>query len=209
MKYDADALNLYRYVYDNPLFLTDPLGLTSGVTGPCEVKIWAGDTRDSHTSLKNFYNGNTGDNAYKGNASRICPSQYLGVLGCGNYAPGGPWSVDKLPGIPDDQQIPGFPVNPPLMPYEQMYGFLKDGLQAAREFVRQLCENRREFCDDGTPERYLCGANNQRCDSVTITVWLDETAIRVLGQTTEGKELLKELNRIVKDSEKTDCLAEQ
>ena len=46
--------NLYRYVHGNPLLLTDPLGLDSGITGPCEIKIWAGDTLYSGKSLDNF-----------------------------------------------------------------------------------------------------------------------------------------------------------
>lgn len=44
----------------------------------------------------------------------------------------------------------------------------------------QLCRNRKDFCDDGKPERYECGAKNQRCDRVTITIHCDADMRRLM-----------------------------
>ena len=97
------------------------------------------------------------------------------------------------------------------MTYGQMYGSPeKDALQAAREPCQDaVVRTAGRFCDNGTPQRYECGASNQRCDSVRITVWLDKTALKVVGQTKEGRELLKELNKIKRRPERTDCLGKQ
>jgi RHS repeat-associated protein len=172
--------NLYTYAANNPLVVIDPSGLADVVTGPCQINIWAGDTLvgKNNGNLGNFYNNNTGQNAYQGIPDQLCPSQYLGVVGCGAFAPGGansappPLFKTPVPGIPGNQQIPGFPVMPPFLPAASMMTALTDALNAADALSAQLCMNRKKFCDDGTPPRYQCGANNQRCDSVTITpVW--------------------------------------
>ena len=90
---DTSLLNPYEFLSSQPLTMTYLSGEASrawrSATGPCEIKIWFGDTLDSETSLRNFYKDNTGENAFKGNEDRICQSQYLGVIGCGLFGPGG------------------------------------------------------------------------------------------------------------------------
>ena len=85
---------------------------------------------------------------------------------------------------------------------------IKAALDAADAFAKQLCENRKKFCDDGTPERYKCGADNQRCDSVTITVQYDHKVEKVL--TSEGKDspayaLLQMLNNMLRHPKPKNC----
>ncbi len=215
MAYDADDMNLYRYVYGSPLLLTDPLGLDSRVTGPCRINIWAGDTLYSKSSLVDFYDSQTGKNTYKGN--KICPSQYFGFVGCGVFGPGG--DLSALPSVPGQQQIPGFPPMPNLLNGSEVFGMLKMALDRARAFADQLCENRKEFCDDGTPQRYNCGASNQRCDSVEIGVKYDKHISKLLKYgvapdgtripglpSKESLDMLKELHKLSKHPEKKNCL---
>ncbi len=166
----------------------DPTGeKNQGVTGPCEITVWAGDTLQSQLSLMQCMASNLGKNAYKGNPSVICPSQYMGFVGCGAFGPGGRFT--PLPAIPGDQQIPDFPIMKPKTPAGLVPGLLRDALNKADAFAGRLCDNRKKFCDDGTPERYRCGADNQRCDSVTIIVSIDSNIKRLLrdGIGTDGE----------------------
>ena len=82
---------------------------------------------------------------------------------------------------------------------------IEKALKSARAFVERLCANRRKFCDDGTPQRYHCGEKNQRRDRVTITVWMDNKAIAVLRGTKEGQPLLRDLDKIKRHPETTEC----
>ncbi|WP_460185654.1 RHS repeat domain-containing protein [Thermopirellula anaerolimosa] len=196
--------NLYRYVENNVLLVTDPLGLYSGITGPCEIKIWMGDTLFSKASLQNFLNNNRDPGNHP-----LCPSKYLGVVGCGRF----------VPDISADQQIPGYGGPPELLHASKFMEVANAVLRAAEKLASQLCENRRKFCDDGTPERYECGAKNQRCDSVTITVTYDRYVSRLLNEgiapdgsrvfglpNSESRELLRRLNKLMRWPKTINCL---
>jgi len=218
---DIDGGNLYQYARGNPLSLTDPSGLDAKATcqcegldpratGPCEIKIWVGDTLFSGVALKQFLNANTGDNAYKGSPYRLCPSQYLGVVGCGVFVPAT---------IPADQQIPAFPPMPRLLSAALVVATVQVALRDARAFAQQLCKNRKTFCDAGTPREYDCGAGNKRCDSVTVTVSYDKYLARLLKTglaldgflhvpglpNRESKALFKELRELRVHPETTSC----
>ncbi|MGB4728002.1 MAG: hypothetical protein WBH86_11405, partial [Thermogutta sp.] len=203
--YDANDINLYRCAHNNLLLLTDPVGLYSGITGPCEIKIWLGDTLYSKKSLLNFLNKNrdSGDHP-------LCPSKYLAVVGCGKF----------VPSISPDQQIPEY-YPPDFLQSSKFIEVANAALKAAKELAEQLCENRKKFCDDGTPERYECGSKNQRCDSVSITVTYDDYVSRFLtkGIAPDGTrvpgvpspaswELLRRLNNLKRRPETINCLNE-
>ncbi|MCF6271553.1 MAG: hypothetical protein L3J41_17730, partial [Melioribacteraceae bacterium] len=53
-------------------------------------------------------------------------------------------------------------------------------MRKAKKFGEQLCRNRDQFKDDGNSNRYKCGKDNQRCDSVTITVVCDAQFRRLM-----------------------------
>ena len=221
--YESGVGNLYEHVASNVLLFTDPLGLAeevtpppSGITGPCAINIWAGDTWHSNESLRDFIRNN-----YDPGDHSICPSRYFGVIGCGKYIremlseiiPG-----QKRPGIPKDQQIPGFPDMPDFLHAKNTLPKMKQGLERAERLAETLCENRRRFCNDGRPRRYECGNKNQRCDSVTIDVQIDDDVQSILrdGRRYDGTpvpgfpndgslEMLEILRAFPKT---TDCLSE-
>ena len=116
----------------------DPSG---SAVGPCRIKLWIGDTLTAKSGMKAFYNYNTGENARRGNRAGIyqTPTVYIGVLGCGTYAPGGDNS--SLDPIPFDQQIPNFPDGggpEGYLSYEELAKAVHDALAAARE-LRESC----------------------------------------------------------------------
>ena len=113
--------------------------MDSSVTGPCEINIWVGDTLSSAGSLRNFLIGNTGKNAYKGPQVRICPSQYIGIVGCGDFIPGPVPGVPTNPSIPGDQQIPGFPTMPGRLWGGFMIGMIEEAIAKANALADQLC----------------------------------------------------------------------
>lgn len=158
----------------------------------------------SENSMSDFYRENTGDNGNRGNGP--CPSQYIGFIGCGTYAPGGGGSI--LPAIPDDQQIPGFPSNKPVMITAEVAKALEKALAAAEALASQLCKNRKMFtCDDGSPENYPgCGEKNNRCDSVTINVSIDAKVEWAFGNNPKYKDLLNKLRDRVKNPKTTNCM---
>ena len=55
-------VNSYRYCNNNPLLYNDPTGLlTEEYTGPCEIKLWFGDTVESRGGMGDFIGDNTGN----------------------------------------------------------------------------------------------------------------------------------------------------
>jgi RHS repeat-associated protein len=197
--------NLYRYCMNDPTNKTDPSGLlTDEYTGPCEIKLWFGDTIISRGGgMGNFIGDNSGKRPRE-----ICPSRYLGVVGCGNWEPGAdtPVGGKPIPAIPPNQTIPGFPPNPDMLSTSELMNQIEKALDAAEAFAKQLCKNRQNFCDDGTPQRYKCGADNQRCDSVTITVQYDKKVIETLRNGgPESMALLQRLNKILRNPKPLNC----
>jgi hypothetical protein len=209
---EAD-INLYAYCRGNPNVYVDPLGLDPA-TGPCFINIWMGDTLDGALHVTRFYEENTGSHAHQGNPAGIyrTPTVYVGVLGCGAFAPGGKASL--LPAIPADQQIPGFPTGggqAGILPYAELPKAVDDALNAAKALAAKLCKNRRCFIDNGSPKNYdiLPGASNQRCDTVTLSINYTTQIAKVLERTVEGKELLKELIQLTKHRKKFSCLGQK
>lgn len=94
--------------------------------------------------------------------------------GCGNYLAYVACRGKTLnDGVTEGRRIPGYPGLTGPAAANRMLGEVQKALAAATALQKQLCKNRKKFCDDGKLERYACGEDMQRCDSVTITVSCD------------------------------------
>ena len=93
---------------------------------------------------------------------------------CGNYLAYVGCEGKKLnAGVTDGRGIPGYTGIEGSLASDKILGEVRKALKAARKLQKKLCANRKKFCDDGKPERYRCGKDMQRCDSVTIHVSCD------------------------------------
>ena len=166
----GDDPNLYRYVGNCPTTFVDFKGHESEgpqTTGPCHIWIFAG-----HFGLEaaQFIS----EHAVPNDAIVTRCGHYVGVVSC--------FSLQYQHGaIPERHKIPDFPEWRRLLSEQKAFEGLRNAINKAKEFQRKLCDNRRKFCDDGRPERYKCGAANQRCDSVTIHVKCDEAMERLMN----------------------------
>ena len=170
--------NLYRYVANRALLLPDPFGEQPGTTGPCTIALYVGhgiwpirlpgQTSNEDPAVARFREKHDISNA----AIVTGCGNYLGYVGCGGS--------NLNAGVTRDRQIPGMPTMRRVSS-DKLLDFVKRAIQAARSLRAKLCENRKKFCDDGRPERYKCGPDMQRCDSVTITVTCDEDAKALLA----------------------------
>ncbi|MBC7350771.1 MAG: RHS repeat-associated core domain-containing protein [Thermogutta sp.] len=162
--------NLYRYVGNSPTTFVDFKGNESEgpqITGPCYIWIFAG-----HFGLQaiEFIN----QHAVPNDAVVTRCGNYVGIVSC--------FSSQYQHGtIPQRHKIPDFPEWRRLLSEQKAFEGLRNAINKAKEFQRKLCDNRRKCCDDGRPERYKCGAANQRCDSVTIHVKCDEAMERLMN----------------------------
>lgn len=165
------GINLYQYVNGSVITSVDPNGLqaTPGITGDCHIWIFAG-----------HFGEDAGDFVAQHNVSN--PDI---ITGCGNYV----GVVSCFSGIYEDiisdsGKIPGFPdMRRKALAADKAFKALTGAKNDAGALAKTLCTNRRKFADDGCPERYACGAENQRCDRVTITITCDAAMQKLL---TEG-----------------------
>jgi hypothetical protein len=104
------------------------------------------------------------------------------VSGCGNYLGFITcFSGDYVDEIDPERKIPDFPnFGQKPLAAEKALSTIKIAIRSAQNLAKHLCNNRKKFCDDGEPQRYECGAKNQRCDSVTITLTCDGDMVRLL-----------------------------
>jgi len=168
--------NLYRYCANNPLLFLDPLGLEPGITGPCNIAIYAG--HGIWPIGKGIEDQAVGD--FRKEHDVLNPDI---VTGCGNYLAYVGCKGAKLnAGVTDGRKVRRYPGIPGPVAANQMLGEVQKASEAARALQKKLCENRKKFCDDGTPERYKCGEDMQRCDTVTISVTCDAD-MKVLMET--------------------------
>lgn len=103
---------------------------------------------------------------------------YLGVISC--------CSDREEEKIPDWQKIPNFPLTSEFLPYfdeenPDSMDFLYEGYKAAISLKEKLCTQRKNFCDDGTPESYEKGEKNPRCDQVAIQITCDKDLKKYLS----------------------------
>lgn len=133
----------------------------AAATGPCNIRIYAGHGRVTDDVVPFF----TEHNVVNPCITTGC-GNYLGVVACFS----GGWAKQ----IPPERRIPGFnDIGGNALPAEMAWGAVQAAIIDAERFASILCQQRKRFCDDGLPERYMCGTNNQRCDSVTIQYYCD------------------------------------
>jgi RHS repeat-associated protein len=173
--FDGGDRNLYRYALNAPLLLLDLLGLMPGITGACHVSIYAGH------GIWPIGRGVEDPAVSAFRREHDVPNPDI-VTGCGNYVGYVGCEGSRLnAGVTSGRRIPGMPRMGRMMA-KDMLPAVQHALTAARALQNTLCENRKKFCDDGTPQRYKCGVDMQRCDTVTISVTCDAD-MKVLMET--------------------------
>ncbi|MGM0490851.1 MAG: hypothetical protein ACQESR_29350, partial [Planctomycetota bacterium] len=149
------------------------------------------------------------------------------ITGCGNYLGLVACRSRKLNNLVDERrQIPDFPTTTLVLHSSKVMEETEKALKKAKEWQDTLCEKRKEFCDDGTAERYDSTCRDmQRCDSVTIHVVCDKDIKTLLKMGIYNKRLrpngrvvargrvrglpTEESKRICGLKEKTDCLSDE